>query len=230
MKDEYKKIVGDINEVIPSIRITQGCSGFGEKVYLISFLIKYFNCKTTLDLGVFTGCSLFPQAKIHNKYTNGIVYGVDPYTQSDMEQFDHQSKEYLESQVEFMEKMDFEELYQYILNTIKILNFDKNIIFLRQRSDQANIYFKENNIIFDLMFIDGNHDIEPALNDVKSYITLLKEDGIFIIDDIHWSTLQPAFDYAKSNLQLIYEGVGFAILQKSSVENKILKEMIKEIL
>jgi hypothetical protein len=230
MINKYKQIINDINEIIPKIRITEGCSGFGEKLYLISFFIKYFNCKITLDLGVFTGCSLFPQAKIHNKYTNGIVYGVDPYTQSDMEQFDNQTKEYIELQKKFMEKMNFEELYNHVIEQIKNFGFDNNIKFLRQRSDIAINYFKEQNIIFDLMFIDGNHDIKPALNDVMSYIHILRENGIFIIDDIYWSTLQPAYNYAKSNLQLIYEGIGFAILQKTNIENTELKQMIRKIL
>ena len=226
MKNEYKKIIDDINSVIPSIRITRGCSGFGEKTYLMNFLIYHFNCKVTLDLGVFTGGSLFPQAKMHNKYTGGIVYGVDPLTRPDMEQHDINTEAYLAYQKEVLDALDFDEMYQYILNTTKILGFDNNIKFLRQRSDEAIKYFNENNIDFDLMFIDGNHDAKPALNDVKLYIPRLKDGGFFIMDDITWSTLIPAYNYAHENLKFIYEGSGFAIFQKSDKEPTDIKDMI----
>jgi hypothetical protein len=225
MRGHYNKIVQETNEIIKHIRVTRGCSGFGEKTYLIAFLIYYYNCKTTLDLGVFTGGSLFPQAKMHNKYTGGMVYGVDPFTRPDMELYDNPSPVFLAYQKEVLDAFDFDELHQNILNSTKNFGFDKNVTFLRQRSDQAINYFIENNIIFDLMFIDGNHDKDPALNDVKMYIPRLANNGFFILDDITWGTLVPAYNYAKENLMFLYEGSGFAIFQKTTVENVQVKEL-----
>jgi len=225
MREGYNKIVQDVNETIKHIRVTRGCSGFGEKTNLIAFLIYYYNCKTTLDLGVFTGGSLFPQAKIHNKYTGGMVYGVDPYTRPDMEQHDIPSKEYLAYQKEVLDAIDFDEMHQYILNSTKKFGFDKNITFLRQRSDQAINYFIDNDIMFDLMFIDGNHDRDPALADVKTYIPRLVNNGFFILDDITWATLIPAYTYAKENLMLLREGNGYAVFQKTTIESEQVKQL-----
>ncbi len=152
--DEYNKIVADVLDVVKHIRVIKGNSGIGIKNFMMCFLIHHFNCKTTLDLGVYSGNSLFSQAIVHNKYTNGIVYGVDPYNKEDMMQFDTKTPEFLSHQKDVMNNLDVEELYQYIINLINKLNYNKNISFLRMRSDKAINYFIENNIYFDLMFID----------------------------------------------------------------------------
>ena len=80
------------------------------------------------------------------------------------------------------------------------------------------------------MFIDGNHDIEPAYNDVKMYLPLLNDNGFCVLDDTGWSSLQKACNYAKQNLKLIYEEAEYCILQKSDSTDNGLNLIIQEIL
>jgi len=230
--DDYKKIKNDVLEINSKLRNVKGNSGIGEKNFMMCFFIYHFKLKTTLDLGVYGGGSLFPQATIHNKYTNGIVYGVDSYNKEDMKQFDCVHPSFLALQKELSETLDVEELYQYIINLINTFNYQKNVIFLRKRSDQAINYFIENNIYFDLMFIDGNHDTKNVMADVKNYIPRLNKNGFFIMDDTSWESVKPAYKYAKTQLSFIYEPPrdgGFAILQKTDTENTALKEIINQI-
>jgi hypothetical protein len=223
MTEVRKKIVNDIDEICKKIDTRIGGPGFGEKTYLIAFLIYHLNCKTTLDLGVFTGGSLFPQATMHNKYTKGIVYGVDPYIIEGMINKDIVDPVYLHHQEVFLSTLDCEELYNHVIEQISNFKYNDNIIFLRQRSDVAVEYFKNNEITFDFMFIDGNHDIDPALNDVKLYIPLLNENGILMMDDVKWETIQPARQYVADNLIFIHEGTDYAIFQKTAKDGSELK-------
>ena len=45
-------------------------------------------------------------------------------------------------------------------------------------------YFKNNNQIFDVIFIDGMHQVEYILNDINNSIKALNENGTLFIDDI----------------------------------------------
>jgi len=231
--DDYKKIMADVLDVTTHVRQVKGNSGVGEKNFVMCFLIYYFKCKTTLDLGVYGGGSLFPQATMHNKYTDGIVYGVDPYNKEDMVQFDNTDTEFLKLQKDVLNNLDVEELYHYILNLINELSYADNVKFLRMRSDKAINYFVENNVRFDLMFIDGNHDTKNAMSDMVLYIPRLNNNGFLVIDDTPWPSIRPAYDYAKTQLSFVYErhgDGGFAVLQKTDVENIELKEIINKII
>ena len=222
----YRTIVEDVKEVHTHVRRSPGSSGWEKRTDLMSFLIYYFNLKTTLDLGVFTGGSLFPQAKIHNKYTGGVVYGVDPYTMDGMTHHDCNDPEFLKQQQIRLNSINVEEIYQYILNLIKTLKYKNNIIFLRQSSIQAISYFKENNIFFDLMSIDGSHDTKDVMSDIELYVPRLNDKGFLVMDDINWNTVKPAYEEVKRQLSLVYEEYSFAVFRKSNEDVSELRTIL----
>jgi predicted O-methyltransferase YrrM len=46
---------------------------------------------------------------------------------------------------------------------------------------------KENNQKFDMAFIDGDHTYEATILNFKSVVSMMKKNGVIIIDDIYWS-------------------------------------------
>src|SRR5436190_13237651 len=53
------------------------------KAFMMAWIIRRFKLQTTVDIGVYKGRSLFPQALAHQKYTKGVVYGVDPWSREE---------------------------------------------------------------------------------------------------------------------------------------------------
>lgn len=49
-------------------------------------------------------------------------------------------------------------------------------------------FLKENNQMFDLVFIDGHHDGEALINYLSQLVPFIKDETIIILDDIRWSS------------------------------------------
>jgi predicted O-methyltransferase YrrM len=89
-------------------------------------------------------------------------------------------------------------------------NFDTNLKdysgrFLKNKISSNN-FFRNNNQEFDVIYIDGSHYAPDVLEDCKNSWSVLKKNGILILDDYFWK------GYAK-----IEENPAFAI-------NQFLKE------
>ncbi|MBP7552159.1 MAG: class I SAM-dependent methyltransferase [Spirochaetes bacterium] len=61
------------------------------------------------------------------------------------------------------------------------------IIPIKDYSYNAIIFFIENNIKIDFLFIDGNHSYEGVKKDWDLYSPLLKPDSIVLFHDIGWA-------------------------------------------
>ena len=75
-----------------------------------------------------------------------------------------------------------------ILNCEK--NFDDN---LKNYSDRfkkekilSDLFFEKNDKFFDVIFVDGSHFADDVFKDFKNSWSILKKDGIIILDDYFW--------------------------------------------
>ena len=73
---------------------------------------------------------------------------------------------------------------------------------------------------FDLIFIDGHHSFEPTKEYFEKCRNMLSNDGIIILDDIHWSRgMNNAWDEIRSSpdipltIDLYYKGLVFPNLK-----------------
>ena len=133
-----------------------------------------------------------------------------------MTHHDCSDPEFLKQQESRLNKINVDEIYQYILDTIKVLNYGNNVVFLRQPSSEAINYFIENNVFFDLMSIDGSHDTKDVMSDINLYLPRLKDNGFLVMDDVSWESVKPVYNYVKNKMLLIYASEHFSIFQKSS--------------
>ena len=214
---QIQKILSDI-----PIDFGGGCSV--EKAYLMSALITHHDLKTSLDIGVYKGRSFFPQALAHKQFSGGIVYAVDPWTSDEAREYDNVLL--YEKINDFIDQTNFDSIYQDVVRQREQLNLQNHSQILRTRSDKAIDFFQENNIYFDLIHIDGNHDTNIVNKDVDLYLKLLSKNGFIVLDDISWDSIKPAYERLLNQMYLIFEKQDkfndYAVFcQKKSLLNRI---------
>lgn len=183
-----------------------------EKSFLMAYLVQNQKLKTYVEIGVYRGKSLFPVS--YSIYLNGgKSYGIDPYTYDDAKEID--TPDGLQEQIDsFLYKLDFDQMYQNLIMYREQCGYGDNIKIIRQPSQEAITYFKENNIKIDLLHIDGNHDTKFVRQDFESYRDILAEGGFIVFDDINWHSVRPVYEEAKSELSTIFECEYYGILYK----------------
>lgn len=195
---DFAKVLSDIYLNAP-VDFGGGCSY--QKALVLGFYIKEFDFKTSVDIGVYRGRSLYPQAIAHRDYSNGIAYAVDPYDNVSAVQNDRPDiQERLDS---FAANTDFDKIFDQVVLLATNHGLEKSIKFIRKTSHDASMFFAESNIQFGLIHIDGNHDTLYVMQDVIDYLPLLQSDGIIILDDISWNSVKPAFKYLEDKMLLI---------------------------
>jgi hypothetical protein len=177
-----------------------GCSL--KKAMVFAELIRRFSLKCSVDIGVYRGRSFFPQAIAHQRSGKGMVYGVDPFSNDLAREKDTPLSKQID---EFLAVTDFPKIYQTNVERIATMKLDQHAKLLRMPSANAARYFRDHNIKVDLVHIDGNHDREIAMEDLRNYMSLLTPRGFIVLDDISWDSVKGVYDLAKSQMRLILE-------------------------
>jgi len=99
------------------------------------------------------------------------------------------------------DQIDMELIYQGVL---KKFNPSPNVHIIRDKSDQAFRLFE--NDFFDWIYIDGNHEYDFVLNDLKNAYLKVKVDGLITGDDYNWENPQriPTVQEAVQDFLLIH--------------------------
>jgi hypothetical protein len=183
-----------------------GCTP--EKAHVLLWLIKHGRLTTSCDIGVYRGRSLFPQALAHRKYTGGVAFGIDPYTKAAAKQDDNPV---LKAQLDqWAATTDFEGLYRGVLDSLGSRVLMANAQLLRMTSREAVDVLKLRAVTFGLIHVDGNHDSDEVVHDVRNYLPLLQPNGFLVLDDISWDSVRPAVRIASAQLRQLYQHVDTA--------------------
>ncbi len=222
-KNNYDRLVKEINKIYTKVPQDFGGGCSLEKAMVMSLLIEKYNLQTSVDIGVYRGRSLFPQAIAHKLYSNGTVYGVDPYTKEDANQADYpEIQKELDS---FVQKTDFQELYNQVSKIIHD-NYKDNCILIREKSSDAVAEFRNMNKSLDMVHIDGNHDTKFVMEDVENYLPLLGDKSFIILDDVSWNSVKPATDILSRKMNFIHQLIDkqndFAVFAKGLTDDEII--------
>lgn len=200
-----------ISEILDKIPIDFGGGSGLSKGELMYHLIKKFRITESVDIGVYRGRSLVPQAMAQKQHTGGIAYGVDPYDNALVIEKDN--AEIRNQVIEFLKDNEFGEIYKSVKKFLKTNGLDDNARLVRKTSHDAVSYFKTNGIAPRLIHIDGNHDTDLVVQDVNDYCEILGENGFIIMDDISWTSVKPATDILQRNPNL---SLVFSIVNSSN--------------
>lgn len=185
MTDLEEQVRKGLNDV--KIDFGGGCSFF--KGYLMASLIKKYKLKTTLDIGVYRGRSLYPQAIAHKHTSGGLVYGVDPWKNSEV--YENDNVEIKSALDKFLKETDFNLVHKEVEMYLHNNQLTRYAKLMRKTSRDAYPSFVKEGITFDLIHIDGNHDTKLVEEDVELYLPLLKKNGLLVMDDVSWDSIKP---------------------------------------
>ena len=191
-----------VQEVISQIPVDFGGGCPPKKAYAMAWLIREKRLRASLDIGVYRGRSLMPQAVAHRDYTGGVAYGVDPYSSAEAMQLDNEP---LRERIrQFIDATDFERMYGDVLALRDRLGLAEHCRIVRKTSEEAAADFAARGVRFGLIHVDGNHDTVKVLRDVELYWPLLSRGGFLVMDDVSWASVKPAVDAVASKATLVF--------------------------
>jgi len=212
------ELLCEIENVLAQVPIDFGGGCSVRKAFVMAWLIRRFRLATTVDIGVYRGRSLFPQAIAHRLATGGVVYGVDPWSAEEAAESDNLA---LRDAIEhFVATTDFEGLFQEVTLKLKEYGLARHTRIVRSTSARAASRFVDDGVAFDLVHIDGNHDTSAVLRDVRLYLPLVRPGGFVVMDDVSWDSVRPAVREVACHARLLLHRVApergddYAVFQK----------------
>jgi predicted O-methyltransferase YrrM len=143
---------------------------------VLAHLILEYQLQRVVEIGVWGGKSLIPMACAVASLKEGMVYGIDPWSneESTFEMEEGSSKN-------FWGSVNHEAYLQHLMGKIEEFGLDEFVTIIRETSAKAPI-IKE----IDLLHIDGNHNEITSFIDVIKWVPHVKSGGWVVFDDIGW--------------------------------------------
>lgn len=202
------KAIPEIRRILSSIPIDFGGGCSLSKALILGDLCSRGDSGTSVDVGVYRGRSFFPQAIAFRALGRGTVLGVDPFSSGDAVEVDNPP---LRNQLEqFVRETDFDALFREVALRIEEEDLARFAGLRRQTSGAALPELIGEGIRASLVHIDGNHDTSMVMEDVRNALTMVEPGGFIVIDDISWSSVRPAVDFARGVGDLVYARVDSA--------------------
>lgn len=125
-----------------------------------------------LEIGLFNGANILTVSDTYAEHPDSVLHGIDPWI--DYEQYD----EY---------KGHIEDVYLNFVNNFSICEKAKQKIKIHRGFSNDFIPTFEDNY-FDIIYIDGNHEISYVIEDAVLSYRKLKIGGIMIFDDYEYGS------------------------------------------
>lgn len=193
-----RELVREIEFILP--KLAGWCSL--EKATWFAETIVMLRPDLAVELGVFGGSSFIPMAlamrhnRVKQKVTNGMAYGVDPYST------DCALECVLEPEHrEWWGKEDLSAIRTRCEQAITTLCLEKDCQLVVEKSDDSAVLFEFGSIGF--LHIDANHSVERSCRDVDTWLPKVKKGGIVVLDDIDWPTVTNARDMIRSVAKVV---------------------------
>ena len=90
---------------------------------------------------------------------------------------------------------DGENILEIFHNNLSTLGVTGMVMPLQMRSDVAFEWLRENKIMADMIFIDGDHEFPVVQQDMVAYKTLVKPGGVYCGHDVYaWPDVESALN------------------------------------
>lgn len=198
--------------IIESMPLLRGWSGKGERPFRMAELVIKEAPKTVVEIGVFGGQSLVPQAMALKwlsgsdsiKGRAGRIYGIDPYS---LEVIAGQLADYDDATMWLKQDMDL--VRRDLLTIIEEFGIGDVVTMLRHESRDCVTLFDS----IDILHVDGAHTEEGALLDVNLYAKRVRPKGYIWMDDTHFPSLEPALKELETFADMVDDYGGYRLYQ-----------------
>jgi len=146
------------------------------KASILIDIIQKIEPKTIVEIGAWGGKSLIPMAYALKKQGEGMIYGIDPW--SNVESMVGVEND---ANKAYWGVVDHEAVYETLLQNIVRFELQSQVYIIRASSAHAPPI--EN---IDLLHIDGNHSSVTSILDVTKWGPLVRKGGWIVVDDISW--------------------------------------------
>lgn len=166
-----------------------------EKAIAMADLIVEHKPRLCVEIGVFAGRSIVPQAMALNYLGNGgIVYGIDPWNR-----FEGAAGDDDEKNKSWWESIDINGIHNYAVDQIWGRDLQNRCVLIRAPSYACYGLFDN----IDILHIDGNHADPSAQRDVRLYVPRVKPGGFVWFDDANWHQTQNAVNMMGNYCDLV---------------------------
>jgi len=190
------------------------CVGFCDiqKIQGMSNFIQTRNLKTYVEIGVYGGKSLLPNAYVMKTLGPGfLAIGIDPWTVEDAMQT-LQDEATTTRINEGTKTIDFDQVYNNVVSIINKYDMQDYCKLIRKKSSDA---ISEIDTI-DLLHIDGNHGTQAVIEDFEKYFPKIRSGGLIWFDDVHhtWPTVVAATEHIKKYCPVVEHVGAQLVLEK----------------
>lgn len=161
------------------LSVTEGWCSFEKASEFVKYILDN-KLNLLVEIGVFGGSSLIPQALALKELGRGKIYGIDPWTNEDAleEVIDNENKVW-------WEKLDIQRIYEHCVGNLEKYEISTYCQLIRDKAENVVDMFENESI--DLLHIDGNHSEALSYKDATLYLPKVKTNGFIFFDDIWWT-------------------------------------------
>jgi len=138
-----------------------------------------------VEIGVFGGQSLLPQAEAVRRNNTGLIIGIDPWHNSAALEGQTNGKH-----AEWWSTINLNTIHAEFMEHLWQLGLESHCVIIRNTGDQCAPLFAGESI--DILHIDGNHTEEVSCRDVRTWLPKVRGKGYIWFDDTNWQTTQKA--------------------------------------
>ncbi len=120
-----------------------------------------------------------PQALALKANGRGVIHGIDTWCAEEEIKFASKEK-----QVKWLNKVNYEDIYQSFLSALEPHNLNEIIRIHRMTSTDAVSMFD----VINILHIDGGHSEEISCQDVELYLPKVKKGEFIWFYDIRWAS------------------------------------------
>jgi hypothetical protein len=176
-----------------------GCSVL--KGLVLASLIVDRQMTLAVEIGVYRGRSLVPQALAFKALGAGRAVGIDPYCAAEARQTDNHEAAH-DSLETYALETDWDGVYLEMRDRLVLLGVADRCELRRSTSHAAAASFEDGSV--DMLHIDGNHDLAAVADDLRCYLPKLKRNALLVMDDASWRAIRPALDTLDQSLERLF--------------------------
>lgn len=178
-----------------------------EKAYRMAQLIVDTKPNLVVEIGVFGGRSLFPQAMAlrHNKH--GVVIGIDPWRQESTVEGGVGAENHA-----WWSKLDLHAIHSEFMDNLWRLDLSRWCLPWRCGAEECFGMFQPQSI--DILHVDGNHSEIVSCRDLNLYLPRVRHGGFVWFDDSHWDSLKAAIKRMDAELDFQFDDKTYRLYRK----------------
>lgn len=171
-----------------------------------------------VEIGVFAGGSLVPQALALQENGYGVIYGIDPWSrQAAVEQVfvadDKTPPADEEAARKWWSEVDLDRMLRLCMEGIWKHELEPHAVIIRARSQDCVSLFRPG--LTDILYIDGSHSEQASCFDAENYLPMLRHGGYCWFDDCEWVTTQRALGIVEESCALRRDHGNYRLYQKT---------------